>query len=229
MADGFTMFAKFADALVSMPCDQRMELCDAVVMYGYFGAEPDLEYPLSSIFALMKEDIDNSKSARKRGQDGGRPRKKPGVSQTEKPEVSQTEKPEVSEKTEKGESQYKPIQTSTDQDRNPLSGKPDAADAIPYGEIVSILNERTGQHYQQTTEKTRRLIRARWREGFRVPDFAAVVEKKAAAWLGDPDMSRFLRPETLFGTKFEGYLNEPDTAVAACGMAPDYGNPDGGW
>ena len=222
------MFAKFADALVSMPCDQRMELCDAVVMYGYFGAEPDLEYPLSSIFALMKEDIDNSKSARKRGQDGGRPRKKPEVLQTEKPEVLQTEKPEVSEKTEKGESQYKPIQTSTDQDRNPLSGKPDAADAIPYGEIVSILNERTGQHYQQTTEKTRRLIRARWREGFRVPDFAAVVEKKAAAWLGDPDMSRFLRPETLFGTKFEGYLNEPEVA-AACGMAPDYSNPDGGW
>ena len=193
-ADGFTLFAKFADALVSMPCDQRMELCAAVVMYGYFGAEPDLEYPLSSIFALMKEDIDNSKSARKRGQDGGRPRKKP--------EVLQTEKPEVSEKTEKGESQYKPIQTSTDQDRNPLSGKPDAADAIPYGEIVSILNERTGQHYQQTTEKTRRLLRASWREGFRVPDFAAVGEKKAAAWLGDPDMSRFLRPETLFGTIF---------------------------
>ena len=27
-------------------------------------------------------------------------------------------------------------------------------------------------------------------------------------WINDKTMNKFLRPETLFGTKFEGYLNQ---------------------
>lgn len=44
-------------------------------------------------------------------------------------------------------------------------------------------------------------------EGFNVDDFKAVIDKKCADWL-KTDMEKYLRPETLFGTKFEGYLNE---------------------
>lgn len=81
------------------------------------------------------------------------------------------------------------------------------ADGIPYGEIVAALNEAAGTAYRPTSRKTRQLIRARWAEGFRLPDFEAVVDTMTAAWLGDPKMAAYLRPETLFGTKFESYLN----------------------
>ena len=34
-----------------------------------------------------------------------------------------------------------------------------------------------------------------------------MIDIKSSQWL-DTDMSKFLRPETLFSNKFEGYLNE---------------------
>ena len=85
-----------------------------------------------------------------------------------------------------------------------ISDKPE----IDYVGIVSYLNESTGKNYRATTPKTRTLIRARFKEGFKSEDFKKVVDNKVAEWQGDQKMSKFLRPETLFGTKFESYLND---------------------
>ena len=79
-----------------------------------------------------------------------------------------------------------------------------------YAAIVSCLNDAVGANYKATTPKTRGLIKARLAEGFTLEDFQTVIRKKAAAWKGT-DMGKFLRPETLFGTKFEGYLNEAES------------------
>jgi len=80
-------------------------------------------------------------------------------------------------------------------------------ESIPYGDIVAYLNERAGTAYRPTTPATRRHITARVKEGFTVADFRAVIDAKVADWKADPKWSKFLRPETLFGTKFESYLN----------------------
>ena len=87
----------------------------------------------------------------------------------------------------------------------PSSGKPDN---IPFNEIVDYLNKKTSQRYRASSQKTRRLIKARFNEGFSLDDFKHVIDTKTADWLKDEKMSRYLRPETLFGTKFENYLNE---------------------
>lgn len=85
----------------------------------------------------------------------------------------------------------------------------DASEKIPYKEIVSYLNMRTGSQYRHTTKKTRELIRARWNEGFRLEDFKTVIDKKCVEWVGT-EWEKFLRPETLFRAgKFESYLNQP--------------------
>ena len=76
---------------------------------------------------------------------------------------------------------------------------------IPYAEVVAALNEAAGTHYRASSAKTRRLIRARWAEGYRLEDFRAVAETMAGRWGRDPKMRAYLRPETLFGPKFEGY------------------------
>lgn len=78
---------------------------------------------------------------------------------------------------------------------------------IPYDEIIGYLNTMACTRYKSTTPKTRALIKARWEEGFKEIDFTTVIKKKCDSWLGT-DMEKYLRPETLFGTKFEGYLNE---------------------
>lgn len=75
--------------------------------------------------------------------------------------------------------------------------------------IISFLNSTTGSKYKASTDKTRRLIAARIAEGFTVDDFKTVITKKAKEWQGT-DMAQYLRPETLFGTKFEGYFNQPE-------------------
>ncbi len=75
-------------------------------------------------------------------------------------------------------------------------------------EIVDYLNQETGSHYKSSSDKTRKLIKARLNEGFTVDDFKKVIDRKVAEWKNDEKMSQYLRPETLFGTKFEGYLNQ---------------------
>lgn len=95
-----------------------------------------------------------------------------------------------------------------DRDINTLSGKPDGGQQKAADEIISCLNEKAKTHYKSNTPKTVRLIRSRLKEGFTIEDFKAVIEKKCDDWLGNEKMERYLRPETLFGTKFEGYLNE---------------------
>ena len=80
-----------------------------------------------------------------------------------------------------------------------------------YASVIAHLNEKAGTKYKATTPKTQTLIRARANEGFTLDDFIAVIDMKCAEWLADKKMVRYLRPETLFGTKFEGYLNEKHT------------------
>lgn len=77
----------------------------------------------------------------------------------------------------------------------------------PTEEVVNHLNQRAGTRYKPTTATTRKLVKARLKEGFTVEDMKLVIDKKCADWLNNPEMVKFLRPETLFGNKFEGYLN----------------------
>lgn len=78
---------------------------------------------------------------------------------------------------------------------------------IPYEEIVDHLNKVTNAKYRSTTRKTKDLIKARWNEGFVLDDFKVVIDHKSSQWLNSK-MEIYLRPNTLFGSKFEGYLNE---------------------
>jgi len=85
-------------------------------------------------------------------------------------------------------------------------------EAIPYKEIVEYLNEKAGKQYRDTTPKTRELIKARWNEGFRLEDFKKVIDNKTLLWKGT-EMETYLRPVTLFSTKFESYLNEDPSVI----------------
>jgi len=80
-------------------------------------------------------------------------------------------------------------------------------DIVPYKEIVEYLNHEAGTKYKSSSRSTREHIHARWEDGFKLDDFRSVIDKKVASWTGT-DQEKYLRPETLFGTKFEGYVNE---------------------
>lgn len=118
--------------------------------------------------------------------------------------------------TEKGKSILHLCEMDYTQKSNGLPGNvepiPDIntdrnADSKPYKEIVDYLNEKAGKRYRASSKKIRSLIDARMNEGFMLEDFRAVIDIKCSHWLRDAKMNEYLRPSTLFGTKFEEYLN----------------------
>ena len=83
-------------------------------------------------------------------------------------------------------------------------------------EIITYLNQKTNSTYKPGTKKTKELITARWNEGFLLEDFKRVIDLKTEEWLHDPLWNKYLRPETLFGTKFESYLNQKSGKEKYC-------------
>lgn len=75
-------------------------------------------------------------------------------------------------------------------------------------QVIKHLNEITNSNYKSTTRTTRDKIIARLNEGFTLDDFIVVIDKKYWDWKGT-EFEQYMRPETLFGTKFESYLNQP--------------------
>lgn len=91
----------------------------------------------------------------------------------------------------------------------------------PVHEIITYLNVRTGRNYRTDSEYIGKLIRDRWREGHRLPDFVKVIDLKTAEWRGTR-YEKYLRPTTLFAEHFEEYVNQPEEKREA---APVIVNP----
>jgi uncharacterized phage protein (TIGR02220 family)/predicted phage replisome organizer len=80
-------------------------------------------------------------------------------------------------------------------------------DSAKIKEIVEYLNNKVGTKYTVKAKKTTTHIKARLNEGYTVEDFKMVIDQKYKDWF-NTDYAEYLRPETLFGTKFESYLNK---------------------
>ena len=74
-------------------------------------------------------------------------------------------------------------------------------------EIIDFLNDCTGKSFKSSSKVATVNINARLKEGYTKDDFIKVISVKATKWLGTK-FEDFLTPNTLFGNKFESYLNE---------------------
>lgn len=84
-------------------------------------------------------------------------------------------------------------------------------EVIPYSEIVDYLNEKTGRKFK-SIEANKKLIRARWNDGYKLDDFKTVIDNMVINWSGKDfngtPAETYLQPKTLFSNKFDGYLNQ---------------------
>lgn len=101
------------------------------------------------------------------------------------------------------------IDSNTVKDTDSGSSEDIEKPKYPYKEICDRLNEFAGTGFRDKSKDTRKLIKARFDDGYTLDDFFTVIEKKCAEWKGT-DMEKYLRPSTLFGSKFESYLNQCD-------------------
>lgn len=195
------------------------ELIGMIVRYLRTGEEPSPRTDAQRMaLAMVRPVLDKSRKRIVAGSEGGsRSVSRTASKQSSKRQSKQASKtpsePEIKEEINAASKQASDIYSSSSL---PLPDSPSEEEGcgeedggIPYTEIVAALNEALGTSYRPTSKKTRQLIHARWAEGFRFPDFEAVIDTMAAAWVDDPKMSAYLRPETLFGPKFESYLNRP--------------------
>ena len=88
-------------------------------------------------------------------------------------------------------------------------------------EIVTYLNKKCGTHYRCNNANTRKHITARFADGYTVSDFKTVIDKKTAEWQGTK-FELYLRPDTLFGSKFESYLNQKNIKKAKKNSFTDF-------
>ena len=96
-----------------------------------------------------------------------------------------------------------------------MSDKSDVS--IPYSEIIEYLNEKTGRSFRNV-DANKKLIKARWNDGYKLDDFKTVIDNMVANWSGKEfngtPAETYLQPKTLFSNKFDSYLNQiPKTYV----------------
>ena len=195
------------------------ELIGMIVRYLRTGEEPSPRTDAQRMaLAMVRPVLDKSRKRIVAGSEGG----SKSVSRTSSKQSSKLQSKQASktpsepESEEESNAESKKASDIYSSSYLPLPDSPSEEEGcreedggIPYTEIVAALNGALGTSYRPTSKKTRQLIHARWAEGFRLPDFEAVIDTMAAAWVDDPKMSAYLRPETLFGPKFESYLNRP--------------------
>lgn len=232
--DSFVFYKSFADAISEMPREYQLRAYEVIISYALTGDLPDESEPwaVRAIFQVCKANIDANNKRYVDGHKGGRP-KKPVVSESKtsgyenENQWFQNSKPNDNDNVTDNDN-VNANDTDTDNDNENANdtdniktlsdsvrpSQQSAAEKINYQYIIDNLNGKTGKHYR-VTDKTRSLIRARIRDGFTESDFLKVIDNKVRSWANDPKMSQYLRPETLFGTKFEGYLNETHQAYVS--------------
>lgn len=74
-------------------------------------------------------------------------------------------------------------------------------------EVIEYLNLATGKKFSATGNDNIKHVVKKMDEGYTLDNFKHVIDVKTAKWKGT-DMEDYLRPQTLFGSKFNAYLNE---------------------
>lgn len=208
--NGFTIYKEYYELITLLTEREQQELLLAITKFMFEDVEPTLNDKQTKIFNNLRRPLEKSKKRSKCGSI---------TKSNENREENETKAKENQKEIKiKSNENQKENENKTHQDVNVIVNVNDNVDVnvkkISLEEIkgiVEYLNIKSNSHYKYSTDKTQTLIKARIKDGFTLDDFKIVIDKKCEEWLGT-DFEKFLRPETLFSNKFEGYLNQKITA-----------------
>lgn len=184
MRDSTIFYRSFYEAISELDPNTKAKIYDAIFEYSLNFKMVELEGVAKTIFTLIKPQIDANI---KRYINGTQPKDKQKGSETE----AEDKQDAINEEANKNVNDNANVNLNENEKV----------------EIVSYLNSVLGTKYDYRTNKTSKAINARLKEGYSVADFKSVIDDKFAKWGNDEKMKDYLRPETLFGGKFESYLN----------------------
>ena len=198
MRDSTIFYRSFYEALKELPAENQSEIYTAIFEYSLNFNEVELKGVSKTVFTLIKPQLDaninryktgieNGKKGAESGKKGGRPKVETPKEPLNNPQITDN----------------KPSNANVNVNHNVNEN-----DNGNVKEIVNYLNTSLNSEFRHTSRNTVSHINARIKEGYSVDDFKKVIDIKVKEWSGDSKMKAFLRPDTLFGTKFESYLNQ---------------------
>lgn len=222
MRDSMVIYRSFVESMRGLPAEDRLALYDAITGYGLDDEQPELSGILHGMFVLMKPQLDANKRKYENGKRGGRPSGvSPGVTEKTKTKPKETKTKPKETNNKPNETKSKPKETKSkpnvnvnDNDNvNVNENAPAEADVLSISKsVLSFLNEETGATWRTDDDFSVFMISRLLQQGYTEDQIKTVIRKKTADWLGDPKVERYLRPATLFGSKFEQYLQQPASA-----------------
>ena len=99
-------------------------------------------------------------------------------------------------------------------------------------EVIDYFNKFLNKKIKKIPSNLRHIAARLQEYPYKLDDFKFVIENKYAEWGNAPDWAdgrnpkRLLRVETLFGQKFDTYLNEPDIRSSSPSALPPEPEPD---
>lgn len=206
--DSFIFYRSFYESLQELPDKERLQVFDGIINYALDDKEPEGSGIVKALFVAFRPQLDANNRKYENGLKGGRP-KKPNHNQNEtkaKPNHNQT-----ITKAEPNDNDN--VNVNDNGNGNESGSAPLHSDIEALSlSILSFLNDKTGSHYKLTDE-VRDLISSKLDDGYTEADFKTVIENKSSEWSCDGKMRAYIRPSTLFGPKFEEYLNAPPPIV----------------
>lgn len=198
MRDSFMFYRSFFESFTELSQKDRLKLFDALCNYALNDVEPELSGIPAAIFVLLKPQVDANNRKYENAKKGGRPSGNQNETK-DKPKENQNEtKPKPNDN----------VNVNDNENENGLGFKKPTDLSSLFKRVVDYLNGRVGTNYK-VSKSTEAKLTALVEAGFSEDDMKAVIDKKYFDWRDDEEMRGYLRPYTLFGDKFEEYLNAP--------------------
>jgi uncharacterized phage protein (TIGR02220 family) len=183
----FTIYEEYYDLITLLPSEEEQaRVLLAMTKYMFEDQEMVLNDKETKVFVNLKRPLNKSKKQSKR-----RTKQKPNENQIETTEETEL-KPQTQPNENTSNDVYVYVNVNVIKD------------------IINYLNKKTNSNFKYQTKSTQTKINARLNEGYTFDDFIAVIDKKYNDWI-NTEFEKYLCPETLFGTKFEKYLNQKVT------------------
>ena len=200
MRNSFVFYRSFYEVFSDLSKKDKLIIFDAICEYALNDVEPTLNGAPAIVFKLLKPQVDANNRRYENGKKGGRP--KANLDETKpKPKQNQnvtTTEPNVN------------VNVNVNDNVNvnaPGSGNTDVW-SLSFS-VLTYLNQKAGTDYKTDSVENVKLISDLSHNGYTEADMKRVVDVKCADWLGNPVVERYLRPSTLFGSKFAEYLSQP--------------------
>jgi uncharacterized phage protein (TIGR02220 family) len=207
-------YRSFWEAIKNLPECEQIACVRAILEYGFDDKEPEEPGAAKALFMMARPQIDANNARYENGKKGGKPRNNQSVTKV-KPKRNQSVtncEPNRNQTVTKPKPNVNDNENVNDKkDILSCSTSGETSPTYQYAAVIDYLNIKANTHYRATSADTKKHIKARFDEGYTLDDFKSVIDKKTAEWIGT-EQEKFLRPSTIFGTKFESYLNQRITA-----------------